>query len=148
RSDVRNLLTRYHPIERGGVLGKHQRKGVSRGRARYLAEQKASGRRRGQGSRRGRDNARTPKKATWMRDIRSVRGTLRELRDSDKITKHVYREFYRKSKGGAIRSRARIVAILMAAGHLKEAPKPRASSADRPPTPKLVKKKARSEAGK
>jgi large subunit ribosomal protein L19e len=131
RGDVRNLLTRYHPIDRGGVIGRRQRKGVSRGRARYLAEQKSSGRRKGTGSRRGGLNARTPRKARWMRDIRAVRETLKQLRDSGKITRHVYREFYVRSKGGAIRSRARVQAMLVAAGHLK----PEAPAVPKPSTP-------------
>jgi large subunit ribosomal protein L19e len=156
RSDVRNLLTRYHPIDKGGVVGKRQAKGVSRGRARYLRGQKRSGRRRGPGSRRGPDNARTPKKARWMRDIRSVRSTLKELRDSGAIPRPVYREYYRRAKGGAIRSRARVIAMLMAAGHLKEAPKPKspppAKAAAAKPAPKPVapdgKEKPKEEKGK
>jgi ribosomal protein L19E/ribosomal protein L18 len=76
RSDVRTLIA-------SGTIAAKQKKGVSRGRANYRKAQKAKGRRRGQGSRRGRKHARKPSKETWMQAIRPIRRRLRELRHGD-----------------------------------------------------------------
>ena len=94
--------------------------GVSRGRTRYKKAQRKKGRRRGVGSRRGASNARRPDKETWMRNIRIIRRTLRELRDSHKIETKVYRTYYRKAKGGMFRSRAHLLSHLKTEGRLKE----------------------------
>jgi large subunit ribosomal protein L19e len=55
-----------------------------------------------------------------MRRIRAQRNLLRELRDSKKIPPAVYREFYRRAKGGMFRSRAHLIVNLRLAGHLRE----------------------------
>ena len=59
RDDIRELV-RFNGIQ------KIQKKGVSRGRARAIAEQKKKGRRKGHGSRKGAKGARTPKKRLWI----------------------------------------------------------------------------------
>jgi large subunit ribosomal protein L19e len=45
---------------------------------------------------------------------------LREMRDTGKITRSVYRKFYRKSKGGLFRSKRQLMLHLKTEGHLKE----------------------------
>lgn len=121
--DVADAITRADirtAIESGTIRAKPQ-KGISRGRARYMAAQKAKGRRRGQGSRKGAQGARTPRKRRWIQTIRPIRVELAQLRDTGKITKKVYREFYMKAKGGMFKSRNNLLMHLKTAGYLKEA---------------------------
>ena len=56
-----------------------------------------------------------------MRRIRAQRDLLRELRNGKKIPPKVYREFYRRAKGGMFRSRSHLLVNLRLAGHLTEA---------------------------
>ena len=99
-------------------------RGTSRGRARLHAEEVKKGRHSGPGSRRGTPSARVPRKQRWMRRIRAQRDLLAELRDGKKLPAKVYREFYRKAKGGMFRSRAHLMINLRLAGHVPaEAPK-------------------------
>jgi large subunit ribosomal protein L19e len=121
--DVADAITRADirtAIESGTIRAKPQ-KGISRGRARYMAAQKSKGRRRGQGSRKGAQGARTPRKRRWIQTIRPIRVELAKLRDEGKITKKVYREFYMKAKGGMFKSRNNLLMHLKTAGYLKEA---------------------------
>ena len=121
--DIADAITRADirtAIESGTIRALPQ-KGISRGRARYMAAQKAKGRRRGQGSRKGAQGARTPRKRRWIQTIRPIRVELAQLRDEGKITKKVYREFYMKAKGGMFKSRNNLLMHLKTAGYLKEA---------------------------
>lgn len=113
RDDIRELV-RFHGIQ------KIQKKGVSRGRARVQAAQKKKGRRKGHGSRRGGQNARSPKKRAWINTIRPIREELRTLRGEGKIDKSVYRKYYMRAKGGMFRSRAHMVSHLVSDGVLRE----------------------------
>ena len=113
RADIRTAIE-------SGTIRAMQKKGVSRGRARHVAAQKAKGRRRGPGSRKGKAGARKPTKRDWIQTIRPIRVTLRELRDSGKITPKIYREFYMKSKGGMFKNHNHLLAHLKAAGYLQE----------------------------
>ena len=113
RADVRTL------IDSGAVYAK-QKKGISRARTNYVKAQKAKGRRRGHGSRRGRKGARKPTKETWIQTIRPIRRKLRELRDAGKIEPSTYREYYLKAKGGVFKSRPHLESHLKAEGLLKE----------------------------
>ncbi len=99
RSDIRSLI-------KDGFIGKKQKKGISRGRARHLAMQKKKGKRKGPGSRRGAKYARQPRKRRWIQTIRPIRRRLRELRDSGEIDATTYRRFYLYAKGGMFRSTA------------------------------------------
>jgi large subunit ribosomal protein L19e len=120
--DVADAITRADirkAIEAGSIRAL-PKTGVSRGRARYRLAQKSKGRRRGQGSRKGTAGARTPRKERWIRTIRPIRIMLRELRDTGKISRSTYREFYRKSKGGMFRSKRQLLLHLKTEGHLKE----------------------------
>jgi large subunit ribosomal protein L19e len=97
REEVRRLI-------RDRAIQKSSEKGVSRARARVLHEKKKNGKRRGQGSRRGSEGARTPTKEAWMKRIRAQRKRLRELRDTHAITQTVYRQLYVMAKSGSFRS--------------------------------------------
>ncbi len=113
RADIRTAIE-------SGTIRAMAKKGVSRGRARYNHEQRSKGRQRGPGSRKGPAGARTPTKRDWIQTIRPIRTTLRELRDSGKISKKVYRVYYMRAKGGMFKSRAHILTHLKADGHLQE----------------------------
>jgi large subunit ribosomal protein L19e len=111
RQDVRGAI-------KARVIRARPIQGTSRVRARRFAEERAKGRHSGPGSHRGSPLARLPKKDRWMRRIRAQRKLLVELRDSRKIPPKVYREFYRRAKGGMFRSRAHLLINLRLAGHL------------------------------
>lgn len=113
RQDIRALI-------RKGYIRAEQKAGTSRGRARALAEQKRSGRRRGPGSRKGAKGARDPRKQRWIRTIRPIRAVLKELRDNEKISTSVYRTYYRKAKGGVFRSKNHLVSHMRADGAIGE----------------------------
>ena len=99
REEIRRLI-------RDRAIQKSPEKGVSRARARVLHEKKKDGKRRGQGSRRGSEGARTPSKEAWMKRIRAQRKKIRDLRDKHAITETVYRQLYIMSKSGSFRSLA------------------------------------------
>ncbi|MBN2111519.1 50S ribosomal protein L19e [Candidatus Woesearchaeota archaeon] len=80
-------------------------KSISKGRVRARHTQKKSGRRRGQGSRKGRENARASFKKTWINQVRAQRDLLKRMKEKEKITSQVYRNLYEKSKGGFFRSK-------------------------------------------
>ncbi len=113
REDVRMLIKR-------GLIKKKQVKGTSRVRANYLKEQREKGRRRGPGSRKGRKYARYPRKRRWIKTIRPIRATLRDLRDSGMIDRHTYRRYYRLANGGTFKSRNHLLAHMKAEGVIKE----------------------------
>jgi large subunit ribosomal protein L19e len=97
KDDVRMLIE-------DGIIKSKPIKGTSRSRARKAAFQKSKGRRKGQGSRSGSANSRSPRKQRWMSKIRSQRRTLKEMREDGSITPSQYRHFYLKAKGGSYRS--------------------------------------------
>ena len=113
RSDVRSAI-------KAGVIRRDPPAGTSRARARRHAAEVKKGRHGGPGSRRGTPESRLPKKDRWMRRIRAQRALLRELREAKKIPVSVYREFYRRAKGGMFRSRAHLLVNLRLAGHVPE----------------------------
>jgi len=113
KSDIRVLI-------HGKAIKSRQIKGISSGRKRLVAKQKAKGRRRGQGSRKGAKYARLPRKERWIRTIRPIRLELRALRDEGKINPTTYRRYYRKAKGGEFRSRHRLRSHMISAGIIKE----------------------------
>ena len=97
KSDIRELIEE-------GLIKARAIQGTSRVRARKLAAQRAKGRRRGHGSRKGSARARLPKKNRWMRTIRSQRRTLKGMREDGTLQASEYRYYYRKAKGGSYRS--------------------------------------------
>ncbi|NLI74253.1 MAG: 50S ribosomal protein L19e [Euryarchaeota archaeon] len=113
RADIRTAIA-------SGTIKARPKKGISKGRTRHDQAQRKKGRQRGPGSRKGTTGARTPAKREWIRTIRPIRATLRELRDENQISRSVYREFYMKAKGGMFRSRNHLISHLKSEGHLKE----------------------------
>ena len=113
RADVRTAIA-------SGLIAAKPKKGISKGRTRHMLNQKAKGKRKGPGSRKGTDNARLPDKRRWISTIRPIRDELKTLRDEGKITPSVYRMYYRKAKGGVYKSRRNIRQHMMSEGHLKE----------------------------
>jgi len=114
RADVRGAI-------KAGVIRRKAIIGTSRARARRHAAEVAKGRHQGPGSRKGTPSSRLPRKSRWIRRIRAQRALLAELRGTKKIPPSVYREFYRRAKGGMFRSRAHMLQNLKLAGHLPEA---------------------------
>ena len=113
RADIRTAAA-------SGLIKAKPKNGTSRARARHAAAQKASGKRKGPGSRKGTANARVRDKERWMATIRPIRDELKTLRADGKITPSVYRLYYRKAKGGMFKSRRHLKQHMTAAGHLKE----------------------------
>ena len=103
REEIRALIEE-------GAIAAHQKKGVSRGRARIRMAQRAYGHRKGPGRRRGAAGARTPSKRRWIQKIRAQRKLLREMRETGEIDRSVYRKFYRKAAGGQFRTVAHLKA--------------------------------------
>ncbi|MCI4369563.1 MAG: 50S ribosomal protein L19e [Thermoplasmata archaeon] len=113
RADIRSAI-------KARVVRRKAIQGTSRVRARRYALEVAKGRHQGPGSRRGSPQSRVPKKSRWMKRIRAQRAMLADLRREKKITPKVYREFYRRAKGGMFRSRAHLLINLRLAGHALE----------------------------
>lgn len=83
-------------------------KGVSRVRARKRAIQRSKGLQKGPGSKKAKRTATVTKKASWIKRVRIQRAFLMELRDKKIIPPPVYKNLYRKSKGGFFRSKRHI----------------------------------------
>ena len=113
RDDIRILI-------HGKAIRSRQKKGISSGRRKYIANQKKKGRRKGHGSRKGAKYARFPRKRRWIQTIRPIRAYLRELRDNKLIDPSTYRKYYRKAKGGEFRSKRHLRMHLISDGILKE----------------------------
>ena len=113
RGDIRNAIE-------SGLIKAKPKAGTSKGRIRYIAKQKASGKRKGPGSRKGTANARVPSKRAWIATIRPIRDELKQLRESGKISPSVYRLYYRRAKGGVYKNRRNLRMHMINAGHLKE----------------------------
>jgi len=113
RADVRTAIA-------SGMIAAKQKKGISKARVRYNLNQKAKGKRKGPGSRKGTDNARLSDKRRWISTIRPIREELKTLRAEGKITPSVYRIYYRKAKGGVYKSRRNLRQHMISTGHLKE----------------------------
>lgn len=83
-----------------GVIRAMPEMGTSRGRKRLLHKKRVRGRRRGPGTKKGiRESG-----ETWVERIRSIRGRLRQLRDTRMIEQSSYRKLSLMAKGGSFRS--------------------------------------------
>ncbi|MCD6473587.1 MAG: 50S ribosomal protein L19e [Thermoplasmata archaeon] len=112
RRDVENLIKQ-------GLIKARKKRGNSRGRIRKKMAQKAKGRRRGHGSRKGKATARLPRKRRWIQTIRPIRAYLRELREKGLIDRHTYRRYYLRAKGGQFKSKAHLKLHMEMEGVLK-----------------------------
>ncbi|MFA5346804.1 MAG: 50S ribosomal protein L19e [Methanoregula sp.] len=121
-SDIENAISRedLRVLITDGAIKAHQKKGVSRGRARARIAQRSYGHRKGAGKRKGAAGARNPSKKAWVQKIRAIRKVLVELRDAGTIDRHMYRIIYRKAAGGQFRSVAHMKAQMeILAGRMK-----------------------------
>jgi len=94
RGDIRSLIKQ-------GVIKAVPKRGLSNARKKRAALQRAKGRRRGPGSRKGSAQTRQTKKERWSATIRPIRAQLRAYRDEDKLAPKAYRRCYRLAKGGS-----------------------------------------------
>jgi len=136
RAMVRSLIVRRY-------IRRMPARGVSRGRARALHDQRVKGRRRGAGSRRGKSGARTNAKTRWTNSIRGIRRTLRSLRASNKITTEQYRAYYRAAKGGQFHNKGHLLSQMEARGDLKPVAGRRRSAPNAPTKAPAAAKKAK-----
>ena len=95
-----------------GTFTKRTNESQSMGRARILKEKKKKGRKKGKGTRRGKINARQDLHALWITKIRSQRKYILTLLSEKKIDNIIYRDLYRKAKGGFFRSKSHIDSYL------------------------------------
>jgi large subunit ribosomal protein L19e len=107
KADVRSLISR-------GLIKKLPARGISRARSARKHLKK-----RGSGSKKGKKNARLPKKESWKNQVRLQRKFLKELRAKGAISTQTYRMIYSKSKGGFFRSK-RHIALFVAEHALKK----------------------------
>lgn len=108
--EIKEAITRgdVRPLIGSNAIALDQKKGVSRARAKLRQKQKTKGQRKGPGKRKGKATARTPRKETWIKKIRSQRNFIGELKKNGLITNKTYRDIYSKSKGGFFRSKRHI----------------------------------------
>lgn len=97
RDDIRTLIS-------NGTITVLQKRGTSKGRSRIRKEKRAYGHCRGPGRRKGAIGARNPHKRQWIRRIRAIRRSLREMREAGTIDRSLYRRLYRKAAGGEFRN--------------------------------------------
>lgn len=105
-NEIKDSITKFdlRSLIKKGYISKKTSNGPSKVRARKIATQKAKGKRKGFGSRKGRKTARSPRKTAWMIKIRKQRNFLKELKDKEIVGQKEYRSLYRKSKGGFFRN--------------------------------------------
>jgi large subunit ribosomal protein L19e len=105
-NDIKAAITKHDikALINQGVISAIPKKGVSRGRAKHNASQRAKGLRKGPGSKEGKATARNPSKAAWMAKVRAQRKFLLELREKKILSLENYRTLYTKSKGGFFRN--------------------------------------------
>jgi len=114
RSDIRGLIATQQ-------ITKSKKPQQSRFRARKIAVQKTKGRRKGQGSRKGKKHSKITRKENWMVKVRNQREFLRKLRAGDLITSQNYRLTYSKIKGGFFRNKRHLKLYLEENKYLKNA---------------------------
>ena len=107
KEDVRALIEEK-------IIKKKQVNSQSRGRARILKEKRKKGRKRGKGKRKGTKKARSEKKPTWMKNVRSQRRTLKEMRkeNPEGVEKIGYRTLYKRIKGGYFKGKKYLKAAI------------------------------------
>jgi len=115
RQDIRALI-------KTRAIRAKQKQGISSGRAKYIANQKKKGKRKGHGSRKGTKYARYPKKRRWINTIRPIRRKLKEYRDKGMIDAKTYRRFYMHAKGGMFKNTSHLELHMKQLNVFKQAP--------------------------
>ncbi|MEM0118610.1 MAG: 50S ribosomal protein L19e [Conexivisphaerales archaeon] len=100
REDLRRLI-------KAGDIWAAQPKGISSGRKKFR-KMKKSKRGRGMGSKEGKSTTRQPRKETWIRQVRALRRYLKLLKEKNELNNEQFRRFYRKVKGGEVRTLRRL----------------------------------------
>lgn len=123
--DLKEAITKedIKALIKEGAIEVVKKKGVSRHRARERHEQRKKGRQRGPGRRKGASGARTPSKRAWINKIRALRVELKQLREDKQINPAVFRDLYRKAKGGLFRDRGHLAIYLKQRGIVKKGDK-------------------------
>ena len=106
-TDIKEAITKgdIKSLIKEGVIKRVPIKSISKVRARKIHTQKVKGRKKGVGKRKGRINARTPKKRRWINSIRLQRLFLKELKGKGYLSKENYRKLYTRSKSGFFRNK-------------------------------------------
>ena len=99
REEIRKLIHEK-------VVKSLPKKGVSRARARVLAEKRKKGLRKGPGGKSGPARSKITKKQAWINRIRPLRRKMRELKETRAITESNYRKLYDMSESGVFESKA------------------------------------------
>jgi len=102
-TDVKVNIGERRPIEI------KQKNGVCRAKARHRDIQRAKGRQRGHGNRKGTFKARTDPKTTWITKIRALRKVLVEMRNKKEIDVSEYRTLYLHAKGNFFRNKKHLL---------------------------------------
>ncbi len=101
RSDLRGLIA-------VGKVSVKKTARQSRSGARKISAQKAKGRQKGRGSKKGKATSIVSRKEKWMCKIRVQRRFLKLLREKEVLSPSDYRVLYMKSKGGFFRNKRHI----------------------------------------
>ena len=101
REDIRKLISH-------GIILVKQKEGISRGRFREVIKQKRKGRKKGPGSKKGKNTSRLGRKEAWVDRIRAQRDLFYDLIGKGNITDETYKHLRLKAKGGFFRSRRHI----------------------------------------
>lgn len=110
REDIRQL------IKEGKIIIEKKRR-VSRGRVNERRKKRRlKGEGRKHGSRKGKKGARADKHEKWVNTIRKIRKYLRTLKKNGTIDSHLYRQLYRKAKGGTFKSLSDVKNTLLQLG--------------------------------
>lgn len=96
KNDVRNLI-------RQGLISRKRLMNTSSFWTKKRKAQKAKGRQKGMGSRKGKKTARLNPKSVWINKIRLQRNFIKSLKEKN-VAAAERRELYLKSKGGFFRS--------------------------------------------
>lgn len=105
--DIKKAITKedIRKLVKEGAIRARKKKGISRFRAKIKAEKRENTRMKGHGHRKGTINARMPLKTVWIHKIRTLRGSLKEMKSKGEVTTEEYRKLYKQAKGNLFKSK-------------------------------------------